>query len=156
MHVLYTDTRFDTREESFIKKYANYRFFQEIQAGVDRKSNFFIQNTTLEYEHGIYQKETVDTFTMRNIKSYGQAKRDPIKLPNLFSGYLRLDDSQMTIKPHVYKTKNWLAEIGGLARSLFFIFQIANMLLGRQLFLREIIGDLFLMKSESKSSQNEN
>ena len=67
----------------------------------------------------------------------------------LFSGFLRLDDSQLTIKPERYGLKQLLVEIGGLGKSLFIILELTNMFLGRQLILRKIIGDLYLMKDDA-------
>jgi hypothetical protein len=50
--------------------------------------------------------------------------------------------------------KDLLTELGGLGQTLFVILELTNMVLGRQLFLRKIIGDLYLMKKHDSTEKD--
>jgi len=50
--------------------------------------------------------------------------------------------------------KDLLTELGGLGQTLFVILELTNMVLGRQLILRKIIGDLYLMKKHDSTEKD--
>ena len=115
-----------------MKKYVKDSFI-ELEPGLKKRTNFFITKTILEYKY-LNQKTVNSTFQLKNenVQKYQKVvNQNSSDWNNLFTGYLRLDEKDLLLKPAVYGITDWLAYIGGLCRSLFFIFELANMFLGR-------------------------
>ena len=104
----------------------------------------------MEYHYLFSRKET-KSFYVKKVDTY----EDKISRNRLYTGYLRLDDAKSSTKPEIYSMKDLLTEIGGLGQTLFVILELTNMFLGRQLILRKIIGDLYLMKKQPQISEIE-
>jgi hypothetical protein len=71
------------------------------------------------------------------------------------SGYIRLDNVEITHKVEKYKAVGLLIAIGGLHKSLTSIFLIITLLVTKQLFENEILGSLFLVKKRSSEEKEE-
>jgi hypothetical protein len=69
------------------------------------------------------------------------------------SGYIRLDNVEITHKVEKYKAVGLLIAIGGLHKSLTSIFLIITLLVTKQLFENEILGSLFLVKKRSSEEK---
>jgi hypothetical protein len=71
------------------------------------------------------------------------------------SGYIRLDNVEITYKVEKQKAVGLLIAIGGLQKSLTSIFLIITLLVTKQLFENEILGSLFLVKKRSSEEKEE-
>ena len=132
----YADTKIDIMHRSinFVRKKVKSNFFVEIQAGTNKNINFFVQNTTLEYDYwpNFFGKWRNETFKISNINSYDrQVKKESPESKKLFTGFLRLEDSERALKLRVYTLSDLLSDMGGLGGALYFIIELVNMLIGR-------------------------
>ena len=71
------------------------------------------------------------------------------------SGYIRLDNIEITHKVEKQKAVGLLIAIGGLQKSLTSIFLIITLLVSKQLFENEILGSHFLVKKRSNQDKEE-
>ena len=75
--------------------------------------------------------------------------------PVIFKGYLRLSDSQILIKPKIYGITSFLVDVGGISKSLYFIFWACNLFVSRELFMQDVLSRLFLAKKRPTENETQ-
>lgn len=61
--------------------------------------------------------------------------------------FVRLDDRQSINKRIEYTFTDWLSSVGGIARSLMFIFGVISTVFSYQIFIGTVLENLFLVKT---------
>jgi hypothetical protein len=90
---------------------------------------------------------------MGDIRSY-DTDREENSETALFTATLRLDNNKYDVELEKFSTRSWLAETGGIFNIIYSFFYVVCFYLARYIFMNNLIGELFLVKSHNPAKDN--
>jgi len=122
-------------------------YFSYLTTSQEEKTDIFVKERLVVIDDTIFGEESVH-FKVGEKLMRTRARLD--KTDSYYSFVFRLSDRQIKNRILGYGMLAWLAEIGGLAKTVFFVAGICVLILQKPLLKQELFNRLYLVKKSDE------
>jgi len=148
INLFYLDSYLDTEDfNTPVKHQINMPYFSYLTTSQEEKTDIFVKERLVVKDNTLLKEESVH-FKVGEKETRTRTRLE--KTDSYFSFVFRLSDRQIKNRILGYGMLAWLAEIGGLAKTVFFVAGICVLILQKPLLKRELFNRLYLVKKSDE------
>ena len=154
MQFIITDSYTDPLEPgSPLKYYSMDKYFKYMTPNFYQQTNFFFSPLKLEQSY-LFQDTSINSYKYSYQQDFITARETDTD-KDFWTGYLRIDTKSIIVKRQEYSVSQLLADLGGIAKTIAFVFGALTLAVTRKTFMIEMVQDLFKIRRSVFSNGGE-